>query len=143
MNLRRLIGLIALASCSSEPGIHEQCLAGCNNRVTFALPRPLPGPDISIVVEEPDGRVQRLDCAPSGGSLACLPLSSPLLPNFDTNGALQSVILSQPAQGGYTLQLIVDGTPMGGGSFRYNATPVPAGPCGETCPASQSFTIGS
>ena len=145
MSIPRLFGLIALtlASCSSESERRTQCLVGCSSAVTFALSRSHPGPNISIVVEEPDGSAQRLDCVPTGGSLACLPLSSRLVPNFDANGALQSVTLNQPAPGGYTVQLIVNDTPMGGGSFRYAATPVPAGPCGETCPASQSFTIGS
>jgi hypothetical protein len=145
MNLRRVSALLvlALAACSSEAGIGEQCVPLCG-RVTFVLPRPLPGPEISLVVEKPDGTVERLDCQPTGGSLACLPLSSLLLPNFDASGALQSVTLDETAvRGFYTVQLTVGGAAMGGGSFRYDAPLVTAGPCGETCEGSQSFTLSS
>ena len=148
MNLRRFLalGVLAWAGCSSGQDMDMddwQCLIAASScsTVTFTLPRPLPGPAISIVVTEPDGTVERLDCQPTGGSLACLPLSSLLQPVFDANGHLQAVSLEQAAPGAYAVDLSVDGVRMAGGTFVYSPTPLVNGPCGETCPGAQSFLL--
>ena len=146
MNLRRFLAVIVLAwaGCSSEPDM-DDWVCSCEDSVTFALPRPLAGVLIQISVALPDGTSESLDCQPSGSALACLPLSSRLVPNFDATGALQSVTLAPADAGAYTVELRVDGTAMGGGSFNYNATSTTVpGPCGaETtiCLTPQTFTI--
>jgi hypothetical protein len=144
MKLRCLLGLMVLAwaGCSDEPGMDEW-VCYCPSNITFALSRPLPGPAISISVEQPDGTVERLDCQPTGGSLACLPLSSALAPNFDANGALQSVTIDPAETGSYIVELTVDGVRMGGGTFNYAGTTIITGACGETCVGgAQTVTIG-
>ena len=151
MNLRRFLGVIVLAwaGCSSKSDMHDLVCA-CDASLTFALPRPLAGVLIQISVQKPDGNVENLDCQPSGNVLACLPLSSPLLPNFEANGALQSVTLEQADAGAYTVELRVDGTVMGGGTFNYSESTMHEtkyGPCGPegttttTCLMPQTFTI--
>jgi len=144
MNLRRLCGVLVLAwaGCSSNPMDDWQC--ACETNVTFALPRPLAGVGIQISVEEPDGNVESLDCQPNGSALACLPLSSRLVPNFDASGALQSVTIDQAVSGSYTVELVVGGTPMGGGTFVYSASSTTYGPCGqESCETPGIYTISN
>jgi len=148
MNVVRFFALavLAWAGCSSGQDMDDWvCQSSCST-VTFTLPRPLGGPTISIAVTAPDGTVERLDCQPTGGSLACLPLSSPLQPSFDANGDLQSVSLEQAARGAYNVDLIVDGVRMAGGTFQYEASPIiidrdPCGGGGTSCPGPQSFTL--
>lgn len=151
MNLRRLsVGVIALllAGCSSEDSLPPMCY--CDASLTFALPRPLAGALIQLSVQKPDGNVENLDCQPSGNVLACLPLSSALVPNFEASGALLSVTLEQADAGAYTVELRVDGTMMGGGTFNYSESTMhetKGGPCGPegttttTCLMPQTFTI--
>ena len=154
MNLRRFVSVIVLAAaawtgCSSEPGMDDWVCA-CDASLTFALPRPLAGVPIAISVQEPGGEVESLDCQANGSVLACLPLSSRLVPNFDASGALQSVTLDQADQGTYVVELRVDGRAMGGGTFDYRPvteTKTNYGPCGvegtetTTCLTPQTFAI--
>jgi hypothetical protein len=146
MNLRRLFAVIALAwtGCSSNP--MDDWVCACDASLTFALPRPLAGVPIQISVAGPEGNVESLDCQPNGSALACLPLSSQLVPNFDAGGALLSVSLSPAAQGTHTVELRVDGTAMGGGTFDYGpSTMTNYGACGAegttTCLMPQTFTL--
>ena len=150
MKYRRLLALIPLvwAACSSSGDeTHEQCLSSCEHTVTFTLATPISGRDIAITVGEPDGTVVSVDCQPGAGSVACVPVVSPLKLTFDTAGALQSIKISYPASGTYAVQIVVDGAPAAAGSFQFLPTvisydPSPC-PVGTTCLSSETFTIGN
>jgi hypothetical protein len=154
MRLRRFLGLIVLAwaGCSSEedgpPPPRTQCLssipADCGNSAIFTLATPLAGRAFAIAVGEMDGNVERLDCQPGDGSVACIPVPARLVPTFDATGALQSLTLHYPPTGSVDVQIVVDGTPAAAGSFRYSPMVTVSGPCGTTiCIGSQTFTIGN
>jgi len=150
MKLRRFLGLIVLAwaGCSTEedgpPGPRTQCLADCGNSAIFTLATPLAGSAFAIAVGEMDGNVERLDCQPGDGSVACIPVPNRLVPSFDATGALQSLTLHYPPPGSVSVQIVVDGTPAAAGSFRYQPTVTESGPCGTTiCIGSQTFTVAN
>ena len=147
MKLRRFFGLIALAwaGCSTEgDGPRTQCLADCGNSAIFTLATPLVGRAFAIAVGEMDGSVERLDCQPGDGSVACVPVPARLVPTFDATGALQSLTLHYPPAGSVSVQIVVDGTPTAAGSFRYEPMETGGEPCGTTiCVGSQTFTIAN
>lgn len=142
-----LVSLAAVGSfgCSGD-GIRTQCFVDCNSSVTFALGTPLVGRDLAISVGFPDGSVERLDCQPGDGSVACIPVSTRVEPSFTAAGALQSVRVGYPPTGTYAVQIAVDGTPAAAGSFSYQPpsdTPI-TGPCpGARCAGSQTFAVGN
>jgi hypothetical protein len=149
MNLRRFFSVLALVlawtGCSSGSDM-DNWVCSCQASLTFALPRPLAGVPIEIAVQGPSGNVESLACQANAGVLACLPLSSRLVPNFDASGALQSVTLDPADQGTYTVELRVDGAAMGGGTFNYEpSTMTDYGPCGAegttTCLTPQTFAL--
>jgi hypothetical protein len=146
-----LVGLLVLAvgACSSKDDTHVECLVDCSKRVTFMLSTPISGRELVISVGESDGTVDTLDCQPGDGSVACIPVPDRLVPSFDANGALVSLVLGDPASGTLSVQISADGAPTTAASFSYNPVSIP-GPNANTCAgalsscwAPQTFTIGN
>ncbi len=148
MKRRRFLGLIVLAwaGCSiTEDGRPPpQCLVDCGNSAIFTLATPLAGRTFAIAVGDMGGSVERLDCQPGDGSVACIPVPTRLVPTFDATGALQSLTLHYPPSGSVDVQIVVDGAPAAAGSFLYSPSVTESGPCGTTiCIGSQTFVIGN
>lgn len=160
MKLRLLAGLVAAclvglgwAGCTDGDETHWVCLSSCSpNNVTFMLATPLSWRRLEIAVGFPDGSVDRLDCQPGDGSMACIPVPQRVRPTFAANGALESLTVGSARGGSYSVQIAVDGAPAAAGSFTYAPvyTPNPGPPlstCPYTpapeCPSSQTFTIGN
>lgn len=76
-----LVGL-GWVGCSDDGVItHGDCLSSCApNNVTFMLATPLSWRQIEIAVGFPDGSVDRLDCQPGDGSIACIPVPQRVRP---------------------------------------------------------------
>jgi len=155
MRFRLLLCLVALGwvGCSDDGGItHGDCLISCSpSTVTFVLATPLSWRQLEIAVGFPDGSVDRLDCQPGDGSIACIPVPVRVQPKFAANGALESLTVGSPGGGTYAVQIAVDGAPAAAGSFNYvpvytpNPTPV-VNTCHwvpPPCQGSETFTIGN
>jgi hypothetical protein len=155
MNLRPLFALLVLAStaCSRSDDTIWSCIGACDSKLTFTLATPLSGTEIAIIVGEPDGTVDQIDCQRGAASVACVPVSARVVPTFDANGALLSLEVSPPTAGTYAVQIAVDGTSAAAGSFWYEVPPLPAhcgDPCSgnsspgcNACPPSRTFTIAN
>jgi len=150
MKVRSLLVLVplALTACSGEDTrTHEQCLVSCENSVTFTLAKPLSGREIEITVGEPDGSVQHVDCQPGDGSIACIPVVSPVKLTFDAAGALQSLKITSAPAGTFAVQIVVDGEPAAAGSFQFQPTVISSAPSpcpgGSYCLSSETFTIAN
>jgi hypothetical protein len=147
MNLRNLLAAviaIAWTGCSVGDETHSVCLTDCDHSAIFLLATPIAGRQFSIAVGQMDGSVERIDCQPGDGSVACIPVASRLAATFDATGALQSLKLAYPPNGTLAVQISVDGAPAAAGSFPYQPPVMESGPCGVTsCVGSQTFTIGN
>ena len=154
------ICLVALGwvGCSDDGGItHGDCLISCRpSTVTFMLATPLSWRQLEIAVGFPDGSVDRLDCQPGDGSIACIPVPVRVQPKFAATGALESLTVGSPVgsprTGTYAVQIAVDGAPAAAGSFNYAPvyTPNPGPPLSScpytpapTCQGSETFTIAN
>src|SRR5262245_6849170 len=151
MKLRSLLVLVplSLTACSegNDTRTDPMCLVSCENSVTFTLAKPLSGREIAITVGQPDGSVQQVDCQPGDGSVACIPVVSPLKLTFDAAGALPSLAITYPPPGTSAVQIVVDGEPAAAGSFQFQPTviswdPSPC-PVGSTCYSSETFTVAN
>jgi hypothetical protein len=143
-SVRCLICLVALewVACSNDAEPNPACQVLCDNSVTFALATPLSGGELAISVGFPNGTEQSIDCQPGGGSVTCAPVNPAIVPSFAANGALESVRVRGAPTGGYTVQIVVDGTAAAAQSFSYQPANDPTSACGA-CPLSQTFTIAN
>jgi hypothetical protein len=160
MKPRTFAGLVAVSltalgwgGCSDRDETTWVCLSSCGpTTVTFELSTPISWRQIEIAVGLPDGSVERLDCQPGDGSIACIPVPGRVRPSFAADGALESLTVGPAGGGTYAVQIAVDGTPAAAGAFEYVPvyTPNP-GPPLSTCPytpapacaSSQTFTIAN
>jgi len=120
------------------------CLSTCYSDVSFALATPLSGREIVISVGFPDGSVERIDCQPGDGSVACIPVTSRVKLSFAVDGSLQSLNVRYAPAGSYAVQIEADGAPAAAGAFSF-AGPVYGDPCGgySACSGTQTFTIAN